>query len=157
MGKCTTKSIQTNLGTFRHNQAYPGIIQAYLGIFRTLCYPDIFKTVVCSKPWDVQEGKYIQNPGIFTTLVHSEPRYIQNASIFKSDAYSEPCQHIRWSVNYFQGYNYFHKLWLFSQSLLRWSKYIEVVSLEVVMLCKKLWRAVGRGSWIFDILIGIFK
>ena len=38
------------LGTFRHNQTYPGIIQAYSGIFRTQCYPDIFKTVVCPEP-----------------------------------------------------------------------------------------------------------
>ena len=45
---------------FRQIQAYPGIIQAYSGIFRTLC-----------------------NPGIFTTLVYSEHRYIQNAVIFK--------------------------------------------------------------------------
>ena len=36
MGKCKTKAIQTNLGTFRHNQTYPGIIQAYPGIFGTL-------------------------------------------------------------------------------------------------------------------------
>ena len=27
MGKQKTKDIQTDLGTFRHNQAYPGIIQ----------------------------------------------------------------------------------------------------------------------------------
>ena len=27
--------IQTNLGTFRYNQTYPGIIPAYSGIFRT--------------------------------------------------------------------------------------------------------------------------
>ena len=26
MGKQKTKDIQTDLGTFRHNQAYPGII-----------------------------------------------------------------------------------------------------------------------------------
>ena len=69
------------LGTFRHNQTYPGIIQAYSGIFRTLRYPDI--TVICLEPWHIQSQKYIQNPGIFTTLVHSEPRYIQNAGIFK--------------------------------------------------------------------------
>ena len=36
IGKCKTKVIQTDLGTFRQNQAYPGIIQAYSGIFRTL-------------------------------------------------------------------------------------------------------------------------
>ena len=56
------KAIQINLGTFRHHQAYPGIIQAYAGMFRTLCYPDIF-----------------YNCGISTTLTCSEP-----------EAYSEP-------------------------------------------------------------------
>ena len=30
MGRCKAKAIQTNLGTFRHNQTHPGIIQAYL-------------------------------------------------------------------------------------------------------------------------------
>ena len=50
MGECKTKAIQTNLGIFRHNQIYPGIIQAYSGIFGTLCYPDIFKTVVYPEP-----------------------------------------------------------------------------------------------------------
>ena len=30
MGECKTKAVQTNLGTFRHNQTYPGIIQVYL-------------------------------------------------------------------------------------------------------------------------------
>ena len=29
MGKYKIKAVQTDLGTFRHNQAYPGIIQAY--------------------------------------------------------------------------------------------------------------------------------
>ena len=47
MGECKTKAVQANLGTFRHNQTYPGTIQAYSGTFVTLCYPDIFKTVVC--------------------------------------------------------------------------------------------------------------
>ena len=50
MGKCQTKGIQTDLGTFRHNQAYPGITQAYPGIFKTLCNPDIFKTVLYPEP-----------------------------------------------------------------------------------------------------------
>ena len=48
--ECKTKVIQTNLGTFRHNQTYPGIIQAHLGIFRTLSYPYMFKTVVYPEP-----------------------------------------------------------------------------------------------------------
>ena len=46
MGECKAKTIQTNLGTFRHNQAYPGIIQAYSGIFSTPCYLIYFITVV---------------------------------------------------------------------------------------------------------------
>ena len=32
MGKCKTKSIQTDLDTFRHNQTYPGIIESYSGL-----------------------------------------------------------------------------------------------------------------------------
>ena len=81
MGKCKTKSIQTGLGTFRHNQAYPGIIQTYSRIFRTL---------KLLEPW------YIHNPDIiriksifrtlviFTTLVYSEPLYIQRWHIQNS-------------------------------------------------------------------------
>ena len=37
MSKFKTKAIQTDLGTFRHTQSYPGIIQAYSGIFKV--YP----------------------------------------------------------------------------------------------------------------------
>ena len=44
------KAIQTNLGTFRHNQVYPGIIQAYSGILKTLCNLAIFRTVVYLEP-----------------------------------------------------------------------------------------------------------
>ena len=77
MGECKTKAIQTNLGTFRHNQTYPGIIQAYSGIFRTLSYPDIFKTVVCPEPKHITNQKHIQNPA------YSQPCYIQNADIIK--------------------------------------------------------------------------
>ena len=78
-----TNANQTNLGTFKHNQTYPGIIQAYSGKFRTLFYTDIFKTVVCPEPWHIQNKKHIQNSSMFTTLVYSESRYIQNAGIFK--------------------------------------------------------------------------
>ena len=137
MGECKTTAIQSTLGTFRHNQTYRGIIQAHSGIFRTSRYPDTFKTVVCQEPWHIQNQKHIQNPGVFATLLHSEPRYIQNAGIFKIWG----TLRLRWSANYFHGYNYFHKLKLFSQSLLSWNKYLEVVSPKVVMLCKKLWRA----------------
>ena len=30
---------------FMHNPAYPGIIQTYLGIIRTLCNPGIFRNL----------------------------------------------------------------------------------------------------------------
>ena len=70
MGKCETKAIQTYLGTFRHNQPDPNIIQAYSGIFKTLCNNGICRTVVYLEPW------HIDNPGIFRTP------YIQNARIF---------------------------------------------------------------------------
>lgn len=49
MGEFKTKAIQRDLGTFRNNQAYLGIVQAYSGILRTLCTPGIFRTVVYSE------------------------------------------------------------------------------------------------------------
>ena len=78
MGEYKTKAIQTDLGTFRHNQAYPGIIQAYSGIFRTLCYPDMFyncgisRTLTYSEPEAYSEPWRIHNPGIFRTSADSE-------------------------------------------------------------------------------------
>ena len=80
MGECKTKAIQRSLGIFRHNQIYPGIIHPYSGIFRTLCYRGIFKTVVYpisrtltySDPESYSEPQHIHNSGIL------EPRYIQN-------------------------------------------------------------------------------
>ena len=50
LSECKTKAIQTNLGTSRHNKTYSGIIQAYSAIFRTMCYPDILKTMVYPEP-----------------------------------------------------------------------------------------------------------
>ena len=50
MVKCKTKANQTDLSTLRHNQAYPGIIQAYSDIFKALCTPGIFRTVVYPEP-----------------------------------------------------------------------------------------------------------
>ena len=89
------RAIQTNLGTFRHNQVYPGIIQAYSGIFRTLCYPDIFYNCGISRKLTYSE-----------TEAYSEPRYIQNADKF--EAHLEPSTSTM--SRYFHGCNYFHKL-----------------------------------------------
>ena len=68
MSKCKTKAIQTDLGIFRHNQAYSKtcVNLAYL----EPCYIkslDIFK---------------IRN--ICRTLVYSEPRHIENSGIFET-------------------------------------------------------------------------
>ena len=64
MGKCKTKTIQEGLGTFRHNQVYPGIIHAYSGIFRNLTYLQLWciRTPVYSERWNIQNSRHIQNP-----------------------------------------------------------------------------------------------
>ena len=74
MGKCKTKTIQTDLGTFRYNQVYPGIIQAHLKPFVTLAYLE---------PWYIQKPGVFKIRNIFRTLVYSELRYIQSSGIFK--------------------------------------------------------------------------
>ena len=43
MSECKTKAIQKNIDTFRHNQTYPGIIQAYPDTLGTLLSPDNLK------------------------------------------------------------------------------------------------------------------
>ena len=114
MGKCKTKAIQTDLGTFKYNQAYPGIIQMYSGILRTLTYLE---------PWHTQNVGIIIIRSIFRTLTYLQPWYIQNCGIFrtmaylKSKVYSEPCQTFMMKrfVKIGNGYNYFRKLSLFSQ------------------------------------------
>ena len=79
MGKCIAKAIQTYLGTFRHNKAYPRNIQAYSIIIKTLCnlayfmkllmlllvltVSCIFRILVYPKSW------HIHNPGTFRTSV----------------------------------------------------------------------------------------
>ena len=67
MGKCKTKAIQTDFGIFRHNQAYPGIIQAY-------SKPCVILTYL--EPWYIQNPNIFKIRNIFRTLVDSEPWYI---------------------------------------------------------------------------------
>ena len=146
MGECKTKVIQTNLGTFRYNQTYPGIIQAYLELCVTLTY---------LKLWHIQNPNIFRTRGIFRSTAYSQPQYIQNphyiqnAGIFKIWDIFRTLPYLRWSVNYF------HKLELILQSLPRWNKYLEVVSPKVTILCKKLWRV--RRPKIVNIIIDIFK
>ena len=95
---------QSDLSTLWHNQAHPGIIQAYSGILRTLCNPGIFKTAVYPKLIHVHNNNHIQwhiqNPSMFRTLVY-----------LKSLAQTEPCQifTMKRSAKIVNGYNYFYK------------------------------------------------
>ena len=158
MRQCKTEAILTNLGTFRHNQTFPGIIQAYSGILRTLSYRDIFKTVVYPKPWHIQNQKHIQNSGIFTTLVYSEPVYIQNAGIFKiwgifrilSHIYDEALI-IFTAILIFKNYNCFCKACCVAINILSW--YLQRQLCYVVKSDARR----SRGLRIFEILIDMFK
>ena len=81
---------------------WPSATSALKGnsIFRTLCSPGIFKTLVYSEHWYIQNQRYIQNPGIFRTrgilipllhleLAYSELCHIQKPGIFRILVYSE--------------------------------------------------------------------
>ena len=103
MGKCITKAIQIYLGTSRHNQAYPRIMQIYSVIIRTLCnlvcfmklwmlllvliVSCIFRTLLYPESRHIQCQKHIQNPGIFKILVSSGLWY---PGIFRTLVYSKP-------------------------------------------------------------------
>ena len=58
MSKCKTKAIQTDLGTFGHNQTCPGIIQAYSQPCVTLTY---------LKLWYIQNTDILRTRSIFKT------------------------------------------------------------------------------------------
>ena len=120
MGEYKAKAIQTNLGTFRHNQTYPGIIQAYSGIFRNLCYPNIFcncgifSNLLYSEPEAYSESWYIQKPAMLRTLAysefeaHSEPSHIYDEALI-----------IFTVIIIFTNYNYFCKACHFEMNILR--------------------------------------
>ena len=118
MSKCKTKAIHTDLDTFRHFQELLRHIQTYSKPCGTLAY---------LKPWYIQNPDIFRTRSIFRTLAYSQRWYNQNPIIFrtlaysKSEAYSEPCQTstVKRFAKIVNGYNHFHKLQLFSQSLPR--------------------------------------
>ena len=61
MGKCKTKAIQTDLDTFTHNQAYPGIIQTYSKPCVTLAYLE---------PWYIQNTDILRTRSMFRALAY---------------------------------------------------------------------------------------
>ena len=91
----------------------------YTGILRTLCNPTIFRILVYSRPWHIQNQRHTQNPGIFRTEVYSEPWDTQNQRQIQN-----PVKHLRWSIVeklltaivVFANYNYFCNI-SFSHSL----------------------------------------
>ena len=80
MRKCKAKAVQADFQV----RNYP----AYSGIFRTLCSPNIFRTLVYLDPWHIQNQKHIQNRGAFRTLAYSESWCIQNPGIFRAPSNS---------------------------------------------------------------------
>ena len=96
MGKQKTKAIQTDLSTFRHNQAYPGIIQVTMEYLE----PGISRTLTWSEPEAYSEPWHIHNPAIFRALGYS-----------KSEIYSGTCQTSSMGA-FCKNYNYFHQEFL---------------------------------------------
>ena len=84
MSKCKTKAIQTDLDTFRHNQAHSkpcvNLVCSELWYIRN---PNIFKT------------RNIHNPGIFRILVYWKLWHIQKP---KADSDIYDVKHLRWKV-----------------------------------------------------------
>ena len=137
MSKCKTKAIQTYLGIFRHNQAYS----------KPSVKPGILRAVVYPEPWHIQNQKHIQNPGIFRTPVHwkfwhiHNPRLIQTSTMWNiyDEAFSEKNEQKIFSQ---------YKLAAFSTS---WNKYHEVVTPQIVIVCKK--KTILEAAGDLEILI----
>ena len=108
MRKCQTKArfrhIHKYSGIFRHIQTYPDIIrliQVYLGIIQVYsepCVALVFRFLLYSESWHMQNRRHIQNLCISKILVHSEKEAcseswaIQIPEYSEPEAYSEPCQ-----------------------------------------------------------------
>ena len=76
MGICKTNAIQAYLGIFSH-------IWAYSGRFRHM--QELFRHILAySSCWHIQNQRYIQNTGIFRTLVYSESCCIHNSYTFRT-------------------------------------------------------------------------
>ena len=92
----------------------------YSSILRTPCSPSIFRTLVYSKPWYIQNQRHMQNPGIFRTEVYSELWDTQNSTQTKNPVKHSTREHCAKVVNNyscFTNYNYFCNI-SFSRSLL---------------------------------------
>ena len=182
MEKWKIKAVQADLGIFtniptsseifRHTQTWSGIFRNYSGIFWTLCNPGLFRAVVYSEFWHIQNQKHIQNFGISKILAHSEPEKYskswvpENPRIFRTGGiYSEPCQTSTMerlekqltATIVFSSFNYFSHYQLFMSSS-SWNKY-DLFNAGLIYIpesfiqCKKIWgpESRGPGPWIFYI------
>ena len=97
MEKSKAKAIHADLGIFVHIAAYSDRIRhIQLDIIRHIqAYTEPCVTLKYSEPEAYSEPWYIQNPGLFRTLVCSEPWHIQNQGhiqdpdIFRTQTYLE--------------------------------------------------------------------
>ena len=135
------RQIQEYLGIIRYIQESFKHIQAYL---EPCCFqnPDIFGT-----------------RGIFRNLTYSEPWYIQHPDIFKTLAYSKSKTHselcqtftMKHLAKIVSGYNHFCSISL-PRSLLHKINIMNffnaglIFTSELVILCRKLWRAREPGT-----------
>ena len=81
---------KSHSGRFRYMHAYSDKLkhkQVYPQAYSEPCNPGIFRTLVYSEPAACSEPWYIQNPGVFRILVCSEPWYIQNPGVLGILAY----------------------------------------------------------------------
>ena len=167
MGKCKAKVIQTNLGI------YSGIIRHIQELFRHIqAYSEpcisLAQNHNTSRTLTYLFQKHIQNPGIFTTLIYSEPWYIENAGIFKIRGIlitlsTSTMKRFAKVVNGYKiciTYNYFRSISLL-RSLLQGLSIMTflntgLISTPVVLIpCKRLWHARGVGirEFLIDLLI----
>ena len=126
----------------------------YSGLLRTLCNPSIFRTLVYSKPWQIQNQRHMQNSGIFRTEVYSEPWGTQNPRQIQNSV-----KHLRWSIvqklltatAVFANYNYFWNIsFLHSLLFFKFNKGLFLAP-KVFILCKKAQWPRGPGAMNFDI------
>ena len=128
MGKCKTKAIQTDLGTFRHNEASskPCVSLAY------------------SEPWYIQNHDIFKTRNILRTLVYSEPRCIEDSGIFEAEGLF---RHLRCQVSYSDIYDVKYLRWsVLSKQLMENS--FEILFCGVLYFIKQIsWRSYSRGSY----------
>ena len=59
----------------------------------------IFRTLVCSKPWHIQNQRHVHD------LIYSEPRHINNPSIFRTPEYFAETVNILYEINTINVFN----------------------------------------------------